>query len=50
MTHGFQQQKSSVNFSMPKSAAQPQQVGRKLIDTETRASPLPRPPEPRTFG
>lgn len=49
MTHGFQQQAPLVNFSIPKSAAQPHQVGRKIIDSETRASPLPRPSEARTF-
>ena len=49
MTTGFQQQKPSVNYSIPKSAAQPHQVGKKLVTGETRASPLPRPTEPRTF-
>lgn len=49
MTTGFQQQKPSVNFCVPKSAALPQQVGRKLKPQAEAQPSEQRPPEPRSF-
>ena len=46
MTNGFQQQGVAVPFVVPKSAATPQQKGRKLIEG---VRPQARTPEPRSF-